>query len=177
MYVFFFFPQLILNIYCCVSAPSALWQHWLRRWLFMSGSKSTLSCSSGTPLAATQKSQVRILLKWKWFIASDNKSRHHSLSSHVLVESSGWKRCCGFVVWSSDDKRYDAFVMGYKSHADSGLSAEDRRWLENVLEEKFGYRLCLVERDIQPGEGNSGNNNLHNIHRCMSKWICGWLQL
>uniref|UniRef100_A0A3P8ULD3 Interleukin-18 receptor 1-like n=1 Tax=Cynoglossus semilaevis TaxID=244447 RepID=A0A3P8ULD3_CYNSE len=52
----------------------------------------------------------------------------------------------------SDDKRYDAFVMGYKSHADSGLSAEDRRWLENVLEEKFGYRLCLVERDIQPGE-------------------------
>ncbi|XP_058485937.1 interleukin-18 receptor 1-like [Solea solea] len=52
----------------------------------------------------------------------------------------------------SDGKSYDAFVMCYKSNTDAGLNADDRRWLEIVLEEEFGYRLCLHDRDIQLGK-------------------------
>ncbi|KAG7482321.1 interleukin-18 receptor 1-like [Solea senegalensis] len=52
----------------------------------------------------------------------------------------------------SDGKSYDAFVMCYKSNTDAGLKADDRRWLEIVLEEEFGYRLCLHDRDIQLGK-------------------------
>ncbi|CAL8246463.1 unnamed protein product [Lota lota] len=53
---------------------------------------------------------------------------------------------------ASDGKRYDAYVMTYKSHAYTALSEEDRRWMERVLEDQLGYRLCLQDRDVSPGE-------------------------
>uniref|UniRef100_A0A3B3DGY2 Interleukin-1 receptor accessory protein-like 1 n=1 Tax=Oryzias melastigma TaxID=30732 RepID=A0A3B3DGY2_ORYME len=54
---------------------------------------------------------------------------------------------------SSDEKIYDAFLMCYKCDTDEGLREVDRKLLENTLEEKFGYSLCLYERDVLPGEG------------------------
>ncbi|KAM3626115.1 uncharacterized protein V6R79_022798 [Siganus canaliculatus] len=53
---------------------------------------------------------------------------------------------------SSDEKSYDAFVMCYKSDADKGLSEHDIKRLKNDLEERFGYSLCLYDRDVLPGE-------------------------
>ncbi|RVE74350.1 hypothetical protein OJAV_G00021170 [Oryzias javanicus] len=53
---------------------------------------------------------------------------------------------------SSDEKIYDAFLMCYKCDTDEGLHEADRKLLENTLEEKFGYTLCLYERDVLPGE-------------------------
>ncbi|CAK6970782.1 interleukin-18 receptor accessory protein-like [Scomber scombrus] len=53
---------------------------------------------------------------------------------------------------TSDGKSYDAFLMCYTSDTDAGLDAHDRKWLENVLEEKFGYSLCLYDRDVLPGK-------------------------
>nr|XP_019935287.1 PREDICTED: interleukin-18 receptor 1-like [Paralichthys olivaceus] len=53
---------------------------------------------------------------------------------------------------TSDGKCYDAFMMCYKSDADVGLNAQDRKWLESVLEERFGYSLCLYDRDVLPGK-------------------------
>ncbi|XP_042173854.1 interleukin-18 receptor 1 [Oncorhynchus tshawytscha] len=52
----------------------------------------------------------------------------------------------------SDGKRYDAYVLCYKSDTESGVSEEDRRQVEEVLEEEYGYRLCLYDRDVLPGE-------------------------
>ena len=52
-----------------------------------------------------------------------------------------------------DGKSYDAFLMCYTGDTDAGLDAHDRKWLENVLEEKFGYSLCLYDRDVLPGKG------------------------
>ncbi|KAG8001289.1 Interleukin-18 receptor 1 [Nibea albiflora] len=43
----------------------------------------------------------------------------------------------------SDGKSYDAFLMSYKSDTDAGLNEDDRKQLESVLEETFGYSLCL----------------------------------
>ncbi|XP_074522964.1 X-linked interleukin-1 receptor accessory protein-like 2 [Halichoeres trimaculatus] len=53
---------------------------------------------------------------------------------------------------TSDGKSYDAFLMFYKSDTDTGLNEEDREWLRSALEEKFGYSLCLQDRDILPGK-------------------------
>ncbi|KAM7424384.1 hypothetical protein PAMA_000636 [Pampus argenteus] len=53
---------------------------------------------------------------------------------------------------TSDGKSYDAFLMCYKSDTDAGLNAHDKIWLENVLEEKFGYSLCIYDRDVLPGK-------------------------
>lgn len=52
-----------------------------------------------------------------------------------------------------DGKTYDAFLMCYKSDTDAGINACDRKCLENVLEERFGYNLCLYDRDVLPGKG------------------------
>ncbi|CAL8283813.1 unnamed protein product [Gadus morhua 'NCC'] len=52
----------------------------------------------------------------------------------------------------SDGKPYDAYLMTYPSQTETALSEEDRRWMENVLEEQLGYRLCLQDRDVSPGE-------------------------
>ncbi|XP_034730484.1 interleukin-1 receptor-like 1 isoform X2 [Etheostoma cragini] len=53
---------------------------------------------------------------------------------------------------TSDGKSYDAFLICYKSNTDAGLHENDRKGLENVLEESFGYSLCLYDRDILPGK-------------------------
>ncbi|KAG8001290.1 Interleukin-18 receptor 1, partial [Nibea albiflora] len=53
---------------------------------------------------------------------------------------------------TSDGKSYDAFLMSYKSDTDTGLNKDDRNQLESVLEETFGYSLCLFDRDVLPGE-------------------------
>ncbi|KAJ3593123.1 hypothetical protein NHX12_005460 [Muraenolepis orangiensis] len=58
----------------------------------------------------------------------------------------------GCHVKASDGKRYDVYVMTYRSRSHSALSEEDRRWMETVLEDRLGYRLCLHERDAFPGE-------------------------
>uniref|UniRef100_A0A3Q2UZM8 Interleukin 18 receptor 1 n=1 Tax=Haplochromis burtoni TaxID=8153 RepID=A0A3Q2UZM8_HAPBU len=57
--------------------------------------------------------------------------------------------------WSggiSDGKCYDAFLMCYKCDTAGGLNPSDKRWLESVLEDKFGYSLCLYDRDVLPGK-------------------------
>lgn len=56
-------------------------------------------------------------------------------------------------MFALDGKSHDAFLMHYKSDTDAGLSAYDRRWLKGVLEERFGYSLCLYDRDVLPGKG------------------------
>ncbi|XP_074475297.1 interleukin-18 receptor 1-like [Sebastes fasciatus] len=53
---------------------------------------------------------------------------------------------------TSDGKSYDAFLLCYKSDTDAGLNEDDRKWLESVLEERFGYSLCLFDRDVLPGK-------------------------
>ncbi|XP_029987039.1 interleukin-18 receptor 1-like isoform X2 [Sphaeramia orbicularis] len=51
----------------------------------------------------------------------------------------------------SDGKSYDAYLMCYKSDSDGALNEDDRKWLENILEE-FGYTLCFHDRDVLPEE-------------------------
>ncbi|XP_072237417.1 interleukin-18 receptor 1-like [Leuresthes tenuis] len=53
---------------------------------------------------------------------------------------------------TSDGKSYDAFLMSYMSDAHGGLNEDDREWLESTLEERFGYCLCLYDRDVLPGD-------------------------
>uniref|UniRef100_A0AAV2LST0 Uncharacterized protein n=1 Tax=Knipowitschia caucasica TaxID=637954 RepID=A0AAV2LST0_KNICA len=52
----------------------------------------------------------------------------------------------------SDDKSFDAFILYYWSEQEPGLSADQRRTLQNVLEDRFGYSLCLFDRDVLPGK-------------------------
>uniref|UniRef100_A0A3Q0STA4 Interleukin 18 receptor 1 n=1 Tax=Amphilophus citrinellus TaxID=61819 RepID=A0A3Q0STA4_AMPCI len=61
-------------------------------------------------------------------------------------------RYSDFVVVCSDGKCYDSFLMCYKCNTAGGLNAHDARWLESVLEERFGYSLCLYDRDVLPGK-------------------------
>ncbi|XP_035538286.1 interleukin-18 receptor 1-like isoform X2 [Morone saxatilis] len=56
---------------------------------------------------------------------------------------------------TSDGKTYDAFLMCYKSDAEAGLNEDDRKWLESVLEERFGYSLCLYDRVVLPGNAEA----------------------
>ncbi|XP_062270339.1 interleukin-18 receptor 1-like [Platichthys flesus] len=53
---------------------------------------------------------------------------------------------------TSDGKCYDAFLMCYESDGGAGLNAQDRKCLQSVLEERFGYSLCLYDRDVLPGK-------------------------
>ncbi|XP_034535321.1 interleukin-18 receptor 1-like [Notolabrus celidotus] len=53
---------------------------------------------------------------------------------------------------TSDGKSYDAFLMCYQSDTEVGLIEEDRDRLKSVLEEDFGYSLCLDDRDVLPGK-------------------------
>ncbi|XP_047435869.1 interleukin-18 receptor 1-like isoform X2 [Mugil cephalus] len=52
---------------------------------------------------------------------------------------------------ASDGKSYDAFLMCYESNIEDGLNSQDRKWLESMLEDRFGYTLCLHDRDVLPG--------------------------
>uniref|UniRef100_A0A8C4H1B9 Interleukin-1 receptor accessory protein n=1 Tax=Dicentrarchus labrax TaxID=13489 RepID=A0A8C4H1B9_DICLA len=56
---------------------------------------------------------------------------------------------------TSDGKTYDAFLMCYKSDAEAGLNEDDRKWLESVLEERFGYSLCLYDHVVLPGNAEA----------------------
>lgn len=63
---------------------------------------------------------------------------------------------------SSDRKVFDAFVSYAKwssseSEASSSLSEEylALNLFPEVLENKYGYNLCLLERDVAPGGGRS----------------------
>ncbi|XP_048388535.1 interleukin-18 receptor 1-like [Stegostoma tigrinum] len=64
-----------------------------------------------------------------------------------------------------DSKEYDAYVLLLKSN-DALLSAKEETFalelLPAILEEKFGYRLCIFERDVLPG-GASANDMLSYI--------------
>uniref|UniRef100_A0A8C5BA82 TIR domain-containing protein n=1 Tax=Gadus morhua TaxID=8049 RepID=A0A8C5BA82_GADMO len=68
------------------------------------------------------------------------------------LQSQGGPPGCALRHASSDGKLYDAYLMTYPSQTETALSEEDRRWMENVLEEQLGYRLCLQDRDVSPGE-------------------------
>uniref|UniRef100_A0A3Q1IQS8 Interleukin 18 receptor 1 n=1 Tax=Anabas testudineus TaxID=64144 RepID=A0A3Q1IQS8_ANATE len=56
---------------------------------------------------------------------------------------------------TSDRKNYDAFLMCYGNETDAGLNEDNRQWLKSVLEEKFGYCLCLYNRKIIPGKAEA----------------------
>ncbi|XP_024150482.2 interleukin-1 receptor accessory protein [Oryzias melastigma] len=47
-----------------------------------------------------------------------------------------------------DGKKYDACLMFYKSSSGVELGKADRKWLEGVLEERFGYSLCLLSENF-----------------------------
>lgn len=61
---------------------------------------------------------------------------------------------------SSDKKVFDAFISyakwsSFESEAASPLSEEHLalNLFPEVLENKYGYKLCLLERDVAPGGG------------------------
>ncbi|XP_067116711.1 interleukin-18 receptor 1-like [Osmerus mordax] len=58
----------------------------------------------------------------------------------------------GFHGRTSDGKSYDAYIMPFEGPGGVGLTAQDRRMLEAVLEEELGYSLCLYHRDVLPGQ-------------------------
>ncbi|KAM9764628.1 interleukin-1 receptor-like 1 [Menidia menidia] len=57
--------------------------------------------------------------------------------------------------YTSDGKSYDAYLMCYPSDAHDRLNKDEIEWLENTLEDRFGYRLCLYDRDVLPGDAAS----------------------
>ncbi|KAM6979923.1 interleukin-18 receptor 1-like [Aplochiton taeniatus] len=63
-----------------------------------------------------------------------------------------WRDTLGCYTDTSEEKLYDAYLMCYKSTTDGGLDEKERRMVREVLEEKFGYALCLYDRDVLPGE-------------------------
>ncbi|XP_007883420.2 interleukin-18 receptor 1 [Callorhinchus milii] len=68
-----------------------------------------------------------------------------------------------------DSKEYDAYVLLLKSGKTLDSAEEEQRFalelLPAVLEQRFGYRLCIFERDVPPG-GACVENVLSNINKC-----------
>lgn len=63
---------------------------------------------------------------------------------------------------SPDKKEFDAFVSyakwsSFESEASSSLNEENLalNLFPEILENKYGYTLCLLERDVAPGGGRS----------------------
>ncbi|XP_067842789.1 interleukin-18 receptor 1-like [Heptranchias perlo] len=68
-----------------------------------------------------------------------------------------------------DSKEYDAYVLLLKSD-ENLLSAKGEETfalelLPAILEQQFGYRLCIFERDVLPG-GASADDILSYINKC-----------
>lgn len=63
----------------------------------------------------------------------------------------------------SDGKEYDAFVSYLKDCASP--IEEEREFalkiLPMILEENFGYKLCIFERDVFPGGGECIEYSCH----------------
>ncbi|KAM9409796.1 interleukin-1 receptor-like 1 isoform 2-T2 [Pholidichthys leucotaenia] len=55
-----------------------------------------------------------------------------------------------------DGKIYDVCLMCYKNDSDSGLTEDDRKGLESILKEKFGYNVCLYDPEV-PAENSDSN--------------------
>ncbi|XP_067841544.1 interleukin-18 receptor 1-like isoform X2 [Heptranchias perlo] len=68
-----------------------------------------------------------------------------------------------------DSKEYDAYVLLLKSDETLHSAQEEQQFalelLPAILEEQFGYRLCIFERDVPPG-GASADNILFYINNC-----------
>lgn len=75
----------------------------------------------------------------------------------------------------SDKKEFDAFVSYAKwgsmgSEDEAPLSEEQLALIlfPEVLENKYGFTLCLLERDVAPGGGGSshpgGSQELRGLH-------------
>lgn len=104
----------------------------------MQSSRFPWFCSCGTPWAATAAPQV--------------------LAEQCVLGSCAFQteKAVVVAVVRLGGKSYDAFVMYYQSDTDAGLNEPDRRFLEIALEERLGYRLCLYDRDVLPGNGMCG---------------------
>ncbi|XP_041668678.1 interleukin-18 receptor 1-like isoform X2 [Cheilinus undulatus] len=77
----------------------------------------------------------------------------YSLSSMHIIVISDESSDKAVLYCLLDGKSYDAFLMCYES-TDAGLNEDDRDKLKTVLE-KFGYSLCLYDRDVLPGKAVS----------------------
>uniref|UniRef100_UPI00398EDFBF interleukin-18 receptor 1-like n=1 Tax=Pristiophorus japonicus TaxID=55135 RepID=UPI00398EDFBF len=67
-----------------------------------------------------------------------------------------------------DNKEYDAYVLLLKSDDILLIAKEEAFALEllpAILEQKFGYQLCIFERDVLPG-GASADDILSYINKC-----------
>lgn len=64
-----------------------------------------------------------------------------------------------------DGKEYDAFVSYLKDCISP--TEEEREFalkiLPMILEENFGYKLCIFERDVSPGGGKCIDYSVLNI--------------
>lgn len=114
--------------------------------------RETLGCYRNTSGGSHVFGQITFVLKGtyfpqNWMVKSSQPCR---LYLHRFVTAVTKQL---FVLVCLDGKRYDAFLMCYKSDTDTGLNEDDRKCLESVLEERFGYSLCFCDRDILPGNG------------------------
>lgn len=69
-----------------------------------------------------------------------------------------------------DGKEYDAFVSYLKDCVSP--TEEEREFaleiLPMILEENFGYKLCIFERDVSPGRGKYIEYSCHLISTSFS---------
>lgn len=90
----------------------------------------------------------------------------------VKKKKEHWLCVCSF---SSDKKEFDAFISyanqsSLESEATGPLSEEHLalNLFPEVLENKYGYTLCLLERDVTPGGGRCTLSR-NQLEHCSSK--------